>query len=132
MKKENDCSGVEEEEEHEAEKRDENDDKEEEEKEDNEEDDEDVRRTINKEVPTTAPLPMSAEGGTPQTNIEFRKRPSDDPYAFEHPLLRRDRGSNHEHLSVWPTRKQKPIDRSQIALWRRPQATDQNRLQALR
>ena len=51
MKKDNDCSGVEEEEEHEAEKRDENGDKEEEEKEDNEEDDEDGRRTINKEVP---------------------------------------------------------------------------------
>ena len=85
MKKDNDCSGVEEEEEHEAEKRDENGDKEEEEKEDNEEDDEDGRRTINKEVPTTAPLPMPAEGGTPQPNREFRKRPAEDPYAFEPP-----------------------------------------------
>ena len=83
MKKDNDCSGVEEEEEHEAEKRDENDDKEEEEKEDNEEDDEDVRRTINKEVPTTAPLPMSANGGTPHANREFREQPREEPYAFE-------------------------------------------------
>ena len=86
MKKENDCSGVEEEEEHEAEKRDENDDKEEEEKEDNEEDDEDVRRTINKEVPTTAPLPMSANGGTPHANREFREQPREEPYAFESPV----------------------------------------------
>ena len=86
MKKDNDCSGVEEEEEHEAEKRDENDDKEEEEKEDNEEDDEDVRRTINKEVPTTAPLPMSANGGTPHANREFREQPREEPYAFESPV----------------------------------------------
>ena len=101
MKKENDRSGVEEEEEHEAEKRDENDDKEEEEKEDNEEDDEDAKAhyhveprkkrkkgcdAINKEVPTTAPLPMFAEGGTPQPKREFRKRPSEDPSAFETPV----------------------------------------------
>ena len=100
MKKENDCSGVEEEEEHEAEKRDEKDDKEEEEKEDNEEDDEDAKAhyhveprkkrkkgcdVINKEVPTTAPLSMSGEGGTPQANREFRKRPREDPYAFQPP-----------------------------------------------
>ena len=79
MKKDNDCSGVEEEE-HEAEKRDENGDKE---KEDNEEDDEDGRRTINKEVPTTAPLPMSANGGTPKANREFQEQPREEPYAFE-------------------------------------------------
>ena len=98
MKKENDRSGVEEEEEHEAEKRDENDDKEEEEKEDNEEDDEDAKAhyhveprkkrkkgcdAINKEVPTTAPLPMSANGGTPKANREFREQPREEPYAFE-------------------------------------------------
>ena len=98
MKKENDCSGVEEEEEHEAEKRDEKDDKEEEEKEDNEEDDEDAKAhyhveprkklkkgcdAINKEVPTTAPLPMSANGGTPHANREFREQPREEPYAFE-------------------------------------------------
>ena len=80
MKKDNDCSGVEEEEEHEAEKRDENGDKE---KEDNEEDDEDGRRTINKEVPTTARLPMSANGGTPKANREFQEQPREEPYAFE-------------------------------------------------
>ena len=41
---------------------------------------------INKEVPTTAPLPMFAEGGTPQPKREFRKRPSEDPSAFETPV----------------------------------------------
>ena len=98
MKKENDRSGVEEEEEHETEKRDEKDDKEEEEKEDNEEDDEDAKAhyyvqprkkrkkgcdVINKEVPTTAPLPMSANGGTPKANREFQEQPREEPYAFE-------------------------------------------------
>ena len=46
---------------------------------------------INKEVPTTAPLPMFAEGGTPQPKRELRKRPSEDPSAFETPVKARVR-----------------------------------------
>ena len=41
---------------------------------------------INKEVPTTAPLPMSANGGTPHANREFREQPREEPYAFESPV----------------------------------------------
>ena len=63
MKKENDCSGVEEEEEHEAEKRDENDDKEEEEKDDNEEDDEDAKAHHHVE-PESAKQPMAKRDRT--------------------------------------------------------------------
>ena len=64
MKKDNDCSGVEEEEEHEAEKRGENDEKEEEEeKEDNEEEDEDAKAHHHVE-PESAEQPVTKRDRT--------------------------------------------------------------------
>ena len=45
--------------------------------------------SINKEVPTTAPLPMSANGCTPHANREFREQPREEPYVFETPVKAR-------------------------------------------